>query len=279
MSADVMLRRALRYARFGWRVFPLHAPTGAGCSCGKSDCTSVGKHPRTTRGVHDATTDDARIAAWWRQWPDASIGIATGNGLAVLDVDPRHGGDDSLRNLEDEHGEISTLTARTGGGGLHLYLVGELPGRGGFLPGLDLKSTGGYVVAPPSLHASGNRYEWIATEDMPTAPQPVPHWLHAVVSPPPVAVDIPRTTPPADGTRYVAAAIEAECLAVATAGEGERNNRLNAAAYSLARFVASGQATASGVRDALFYAARHAGLNDIEIQRTIRSAFRARRAA
>jgi hypothetical protein len=156
-----MKRHALDLARRGFNVLPLHTPTDAGCSCLRSDCGSVGKHPRSLNGFYDATTDPAVIERWWGMWPDANIGIRTGDGLAVLDVDPRHGGFASLAELEDEHGIIRTLTARTGGGGIHLYMAGDLPARSGFRPGLDLKSEGGYVVAPPSLHASGARYEWI----------------------------------------------------------------------------------------------------------------------
>ncbi len=88
-------------------------------------------------------------------WPEANVGVATGDGLVVLDVDPRHGGDRSLIELEEGHGDVVTLAARTGGGGVHLYLEGDLPARNSFRPGLDLKGSGGFVVAPPSLHKSG----------------------------------------------------------------------------------------------------------------------------
>ena len=111
-------------------------------------------------------------------WPDANIGIATGDGLVVLDVDPRHDGDTSLEKLEAEYGEIVTRSVRTGGGGLHLYLHGDLPSRGAFLSGLDLKAAGGYVVAPPSLHVSGQRYTWV---DRGEGIRVVPDWLTKIV--------------------------------------------------------------------------------------------------
>ncbi len=64
------LQDALQYAAKGWRVLPLHGVTASRtCTCGKSDCSSVGKHPRTAHGVKDATTDEAVIRSWWRRWP------------------------------------------------------------------------------------------------------------------------------------------------------------------------------------------------------------------
>jgi hypothetical protein len=150
------------------------------CSCPRgAACTSKAKHPRTPHGVADATTDGHAITSWWRRWPQAGIGIATGatSGLVVVDVDPRHDGIASLRRLQAEHGPLPrTATVRTGGGGGHIYL--RLPaGRSvrsrcplaGY-PGVDLKADGGYVVAPPSLHASGRRYEWHRRERIAEAP-------------------------------------------------------------------------------------------------------------
>ena len=95
-------RAALHYAtQFGWRVFPLHSVDANGCSCGSPACTGTkpGKHPRTARGCLDATTDPEQIRQWWTQWPDANVGVATGGGLVVVDIDPRHGGDDGLDEL------------------------------------------------------------------------------------------------------------------------------------------------------------------------------------
>ena len=110
------LTEALRYAERGWHVIPLHSPDGEGCSCGKPDCSSIGKHPHTKDGVKSATTDAATINEWWKRWPKANVGIRTGecSGLAVLDVD----GDDgktSLLALHAVHGAIpATLRAWTG---------------------------------------------------------------------------------------------------------------------------------------------------------------------
>jgi hypothetical protein len=115
-----------------------------------------------------ATRDEATIADWWRQWPNANIGIATGmkSGVFVIDVDPRNGGAASFARLCQQIGDLPrTLSVTTGSGGSHHYL--RLPSDRALrslkltaFPGIDFKGEGGLVVAPPSLHACGRRYEW-----------------------------------------------------------------------------------------------------------------------
>lgn len=154
---------ALWYANtLGWAIMPLHTPDAAGaCSCpAGAGCNSAGKHPRTQHGVHDATTDKATIRDWWRQWPDANIGLAPGeaSGVIVIDVDPRNGGLDTLRGLKEK--PPATLVAITGGGGRHYFckhVSGDLIGK---LEGIDIQSDGRIIVLPPSQHASGKQYRW-----------------------------------------------------------------------------------------------------------------------
>ena len=162
-----ILTAALSYANRGWRVIPLHNVKSDGdCSCGKSDCTSKGKHPRISVWQREATINTDIINRWFTQWPEANIGLVGGpaSGVAILDIDPRHGGDTSLQALENEHGTLpATSTVATGGGGLHYYFRWPdtpIGNRANFRPGLDFKADNGYVVAPPSNHASGNRYRW-----------------------------------------------------------------------------------------------------------------------
>jgi hypothetical protein len=161
---------ALVYARRGWPVFPCHSPLGRGdlCTCGLRDCASPGKHPRVRNGLNVATTDESQVRRWWQHWPRANVGIRTGaaSGLVVVDVDPAHGGTDCLESLVVAHGRFfdNTRTVRTGGGGWHFYfrhpghLVRNDTGRR-LGPGIDVRGDGGYVLAPPSLHSSGNRYD------------------------------------------------------------------------------------------------------------------------
>jgi hypothetical protein len=176
-------RAALWYARHGWRVIPLHSIRDGRCTCGRSDCNSPGKHPRLADWPTQATTDEQTIIAWWARWLDANVGIVTGAGLLVVDIDPSHDGDTSLADLERQYAPIpDTPRGLTGGGGggVHYYftIVQTVGNRVGLAPGIDVRGDGGYVVAPPSLHASGRRYAWelgASPNDVPLAP--VPCWL------------------------------------------------------------------------------------------------------
>src|SRR5215468_4020275 len=99
-DTNYLLEAALTYARYGWAVFPVYEVIHRDeCACGKVACKDAGKHPRTRNGLKDATTDEATIQGWWQRWPDANVAVACGaeSGLIVLDVDPRHHGDESLR--------------------------------------------------------------------------------------------------------------------------------------------------------------------------------------
>lgn len=163
---------ALYYARQGWRVLPLHAVQNNHCTCGKKHCPSKGKHPfaeLVPHGVKDATTDEITINDWWKRKPNANVGIATGkeSDLVVLDVDDRHDGEKSLGELVAKFGQLPpTLQVITGGGGRHIYFkypigfdnIKSTVGKVGC--GLDIRADGGYVVAPPSIHSSGNLYVW-----------------------------------------------------------------------------------------------------------------------
>ena len=181
-------RSALMYAaQYGWRVFPLHSIDNGACTCGDAKCTGTkpGKHPRTPKGCLDATTDTGVIRGWWERWPDANVGIATGGGLVVIDVDPRHGGDDGLVDLRARLGELpDTVECLTGSGGRHIYVsVGEgvtvRNSAGTLAPGVDIRGEGGYVVAAPSVHTSGRSYAWEASsrpDEVEVAPMPAA-WL------------------------------------------------------------------------------------------------------
>lgn len=151
-SSDQGHAAARKYLSLGWSVLPVR--------------------PRDKRPLirweplQEARPSDADLGGWFERWPDANLGIVTGaiSNLIVLDVDPKHGGDDTLQRLERRFGALpATVEARTGGGGRHLYF--RHPGypvrnRAGMGQGIDLRGDGGYVVAPPSVHPSGEPYAW-----------------------------------------------------------------------------------------------------------------------
>jgi hypothetical protein len=271
-----LLRAALRYATRGWPVLPVWWPAvGGACACGRPDCSKPGKHPLSRRGFYDASTDPAVIARWWARWPEANVGIRTGGdpGLMVADVDGTQG-QESLHTLRLQHGAFAAAWVRSGSGGWHAYMrrwdglrVPNSTGRLG--PGLDVRGDGGSIVAPPSRHASGGRYAWLA----PGAEPPLaPGWLIQLALPPNPSSISPRV---AGGglvsDQYAKAAIQGEADAVAQAPPGTRNDRLNVAAWKLGRLVAGGVADEAIVRDVLTAAATAAGLSHGEIASTVRS--------
>ena len=158
-----MLDIALEYAGRGWSVFPLWSVRGGVCTCRKrGQCTMPGTHPRTRTGFHQATIDEKIINHW--KWESANIGIATGaaSGLLVIDIDPRHDGDVTIKALIKSLGRLPPAPRVKTGDGWHFYFLH--PDRHiaskEYAAGIDIKADGGYVVAPPSKHVSGGRYRW-----------------------------------------------------------------------------------------------------------------------
>jgi P4 family phage/plasmid primase-like protien len=152
---------AAAYSQAGWCVVPLHEPQATGCSCGDSECGKPGKHARIS-AWQKVSCDLASVEGWWKTWPNANVGLRLDR-LLVLDVDGALGLE-SLREMERDHGVLEARARqRSGSGGWH-YLFEAVSGvqkRIRFRPGLDLLTGAGcYVVAAPSLHVSGGRYEW-----------------------------------------------------------------------------------------------------------------------
>lgn len=174
-EASACERAALDYLARGWSVVPVQ-------SRAKRPLVRWSPMQQVPPGRHD-------VARWYRRWPEANVGIVTGavSGMVVLDVDIGHGGDESLLALEQEHAPLEpTLESLTGGGGRHLYFrhPGEPIGnKVGFRQGLDLRGDGGMVVAPPSMHPSGQPYRWRqghGPDDC--APAPMPRWLREILT-------------------------------------------------------------------------------------------------
>lgn len=275
-----MLQEALAYAREGWPVVPCHSVRNGRCSCGKSNCGSPGKHPRTKNGLKDATTDPGKIRAWWTRWPDANIGLRLGDGIFVADVDGPEG-----EAFLAEHGLPETLTARTGLDGdfrgRHLYLYAPegvvIRNRARIAPGLDVKGDDGLVIAPPSLHGSGVRYAWV---DPNRKIADAPAWLVEMVT------ERPRQERPAVPPRaftgeikpYARAALEEELEKIRGATPGTRNQTLNDAVFALGTLVHGGELLESLVREEAWAAAASLGFDESftesDVRDTIESALR-----
>ena len=164
-----MLDWALEYHKRGWNIIPVYEVAGEQCACPAGNkCTSSGKHPRikwTDYQLKRITEDQVRC--WWTKWPNANIGLVTGeiSGVIVLDVDAPHG----LETLRANKLHLPpTATVKTGSGGFHYYFnhpgfpCQNFAGRSGetILPNIDFRGDGGMVVLPPSRNLKGV-YEWI----------------------------------------------------------------------------------------------------------------------
>jgi hypothetical protein len=197
-----VLPTALAFARRGHPVFPVNWPVenngrllcscggdGRGRPCGKN----AAKHPYgklAPQGLLSATLDSGIIKYWFAvAAPQANLGVSTDR-LIVVDIDPRHDGDESFRALEREHGGMPpTWRALTGGGGEHVLfacpdgaeisnVVAEQMSDPPLGRGIDIRARGGYIVAPPSRHVCGRPYTWSVDhhpQDVPLAPPP--DWL------------------------------------------------------------------------------------------------------
>lgn len=266
---------ALAYARRGWAVLPVFPGE---------------KRPRLKDWPERATTDTDVIRDWWVTMPDSNIGLATGraSGFFVLDIDPKSGGYESLARLEAEHSPLPyTYTVQTGSGGSHYYFalpedfeVTNSPGRI-HEPGVDVRGTGGQVLAPPSQTVVGGYRVRTSGE-----PAPAPDWLLDLLRPvvPLRVVDggksDPDRMPAADFDRcreYAErVALPAAVAAVAQTTEGGRNQALNDEVLALAGIAAHDAALLEewNVHDAMISACADNGLLSDDGRASFEATFR-----
>ena len=241
---------AHRFADAGWHVFP--AEPG-------------GKRPIPEHGYLDATTSHKQIQNWWRSEPRSNLAVATGApGPDVLDVDKHKEGDGFAAFGKLQRAGLvrdPMAIVRTPSGGFHAYYRGTEHQRNGHIPGVhvDFRSQGGYVVAPPSTIAgrtyevaqkqpSADTFDWAAAKQV-LDPQP----QRQPYKPPERTGDRPRDLSHLPGW-------------VASQPEGNRNHGLF---WASCRAVEAGD---TATLDSLATAARSAGLDEREIDRTIASA-------
>jgi len=259
----MFLDAAFHLCQFGFKVFPIAA--GA----------KIPAVPKAQggRGCLDATDDEEVICGWARNFPRSNIGIACGlpSKVIVIDFDPRNGSDDSVKRLAAKKQLFpATVTARTANGGIHMYYAYEAElknSKSALAPGIDVKTTGGYVVAPPSRLDGGKAYSWAVSPLGDCFPR-LPKWAIEALKPRPAPVQPYNSK---DGPKDIQKLVDF----VAGAGEGNRNKALF---WAVCRAVESGQLDSAG-ETAFTSAALACGLDKTETVKTISSAKTKARAA
>lgn len=255
------LESSLRLSGLGWHVFPLAT---------NSKLPAISKEKEGGQGVLDATTDETQLRDWARRYPRANVGIACGrvSGITVIDVDPRHGGNQTMVAFKAKNQHLTpTVLSRTPSGGYHVFYAFEsalLNSQNLLGPGIDVRTTGGYVVAPPSV--AGSPYSWINPplgSDLPRMPQ----WAVERLRPKPAPVfQVNASRDTDDGLRGLLKFLE-------NAKSGERNKCL----YWAARRAAEGGFTDARSADALMGMAVQIGLTPDEARKTLGSGFKSGR--
>jgi hypothetical protein len=247
---------AFDLTRFGWKIFPL-SPGQKIPAIPKS----AGGH-----GCLDATDDEETISRWAKENPKANIGIACGtaSNIIVIDLDPRNGSDESIARFAAQNRFFpDTVTAHTANGGKHLYYAYEpslINSKSVLARGIDIKTTGGYVVAPPSALDGGKTYRWVSSPLGEYLPR-LPRWIVEALKPKPQP---PFQKGRAEAPKDISKLVDY----VSRAGEGDRNNILF---WATMRAVEAGMLTHE-CRSLLCSAAVSAGLSHGEASKTIASA-------
>ena len=279
---NALLDAALGYAARGIPVYPVHWPRrssgGASLACSSrrgAACDRPAKHPLVRHGIHDATTEVAQLERWWRRWPQANLGLATGIIFDALDIDGAVGLA-ALRQLAPAADPwLPGPVVRTGGGGWHYWFastgLGNRPPRG--VSHVDWRGIGGCVLAPPSQHASGRHYTWlVGLRQAPLAEVPVALRVRLDPDPPPSTRPAGRLGLAGPGPLYGRTVLAAELAALGRATPGQRNHTLNRCAFKVYRYVASGLLDDQDVTAAFAEAALAIGLSAAETARTLASA-------
>ncbi|MBA8797907.1 hypothetical protein FHW77_001589 [Agrobacterium sp. RC10-4-1] len=240
------LELAQHYAAEGWPVFPCRSHAEEHVDQATGEIITLGeKTPLTPNGFKAATRFPRIIERWWSDWPDAAVGLPTGEktGFFALDIDNKPGGAngfDWLAEMEAEHGPLpDTARVTSPNGGLHIYFkyVVGTRNRGALGAGVDIRSEGGYVLAAGSTMANGRSYKWETdTREIADAPA----WLLDLLLPKSAPAHTQYSLSAATNNAYVDAAVDRELADLAGAPMGTRNNALNDAAFSIGTIVGAG---------------------------------------
>lgn len=277
---DPMLGIALGYTKRQWPTFPCRHQDEEFIDpqTGEVEILAT-KTPLTSNGFRGATLSERIVRELWRRNPSAMVGVPTGASIGcwVLDIDPKHGGPDTLAALEAIHGDLpTTLTAETTSGGRHYFFKHQagVRNRGALGAGIDVRGDGGYVIAAGSVPAIGQPYSWLVDME----PVDAPDWLLHLVLPQSYDSTTTYQAPSTAGKisdRYVERAVQAELDDLATEPMGNRNNRLNDASFRLGTFVGAGALSESEARALLQDVARGWGRDFPRCCKTIDNGLRA----
>lgn len=284
---------ALSYVYHGVSVFPCRAADEVTDQVDEETGEILvlkAKTPLRSNGFKGATVNGGLVQRMWDNYPDAMVGIPTGEQLGawVLDVDVHKdengnviNGYETLASLEDQHGVLpETARAKTAGGGTHYYFkhVPSVRNRGGLGAGLDVRGSGGYVIAPGSRTGDGREYVWVDFdgEGLPEVVD-APEWLLELVTPPPAtSTPVDYSYEPGTNDAYIEQAIRLELEETASVPMGGgRNNRLNQASYSLGTLVGAGALRESEARALLQDVARQWGRDWTQCCKTIDNGLKA----
>lgn len=180
-----MLDQALLYCAQGLSVFPVCTPVPGTAGhrltvrcLQHGQCTSPGKVALVKwKPYQDERAAADTVRSWWGRWPEANIAMATGHasGAVVVDLD----GDLATKEAVNRGIDIGpwAYTGRVGGRHIWCAYREDAPTVFAKVGGIDFRGQGGYVLLPPSLHHTGNRYRW--AQEPGTAPLPeLPRWIN-----------------------------------------------------------------------------------------------------
>ena len=257
---------ALKYLELGFSVLPCHVD--------KSPAIQAWKR------LQVAGANKPMIEAWSRAGLLSSVGVICGQvsgNLVVVDCD----GHAAVSAFVKRFPELTdTYTVVSGSRkGAHFYLYADTCPpttrvTGADFGNIEMRSNGAYVIAPPSLHPSGNQYRV-------SYPEPIlrvsdlydlKKWIESLIREKHGGIMPPPTGKVWNADKYARGALKDECERVALTSVG-RNNALNVAAFRMARFVRDGRISRDEVETALEYAASHLAADDgiMSVKRTIKS--------
>lgn len=259
------LDEAISYVQRGWSVIPLEVGT-------KKALVKWKKY-------QDERPDEAQLTRWWQKWPDANVGIITGqvSGFFAVDIDSP----DGLATIEGRGGLPETLQVKTSKVGHYYFQYPEtgVRNRTAIVAGVDIRGDGGLVAAPPSIHATGVVYEWANRCEIAVAPD----WLIELMQAPKPYETMPEINRehlngaaqnPDDTRRFVEGCVKSELQKVHACAEGDKNTQILKSSTYLSGYIHTGAITADEIESRLFDAIASRAKDPAQAVQTLRAGIR-----